>query len=97
MTACYVNSSFPVLLTILYKYADDPNKAVLASANAGGENVNRGAVLGAVMGAYHGKDKWDKSLLEGLLYKKAYDVEVSEFLSKIPAVEAISATKHSDL
>lgn len=81
MTACYVDSSFPVMLTILYKYADDPNAAVLASANAGGENVNRSAILGAVMGAAHGKEKWDEALVDGLHYGKAYEKEVPQFLA----------------
>ena len=39
---------------LYYKYADSPERAVLASANAGGENVNRNALLGAIMGAGHG-------------------------------------------
>ena len=50
MTACYIASNFPVMLKIAYKYADDPKAALLASANAGGENVNRSAILGALMG-----------------------------------------------
>jgi hypothetical protein len=35
MTACYIDSSFPALLHFAYKYADSPEKAVLANANAG--------------------------------------------------------------
>ena len=54
MSACYVRSNFPVTLLMAYKYADSPEHAVLASANAGGENVNRNALLGAIMGAGHG-------------------------------------------
>ena len=54
MSACYVRSNFPVTLLMAYKYADSPERAVLASANAGGENVNRNALLGAIMGAGHG-------------------------------------------
>ena len=55
MSACYVRSNFPVTLMMAYKYADSPERAVLASANAGGENVNRNALLGAIMGAGHGR------------------------------------------
>lgn len=39
---------------MLYKYADNPERAILANAMAGGANVGRGAVLGALMGAAHG-------------------------------------------
>jgi ADP-ribosylglycohydrolase len=60
------------MMLLAYKYADNPNVALLKGANAGGENVNRNACLGALMGAAHGFDKWDKSLIEGLKFTKDY-------------------------
>ena len=52
MVACYIDSSFPALLHFAYRYADaGPRVALLANANAGGENVARGSVLGALFGA----------------------------------------------
>jgi ADP-ribosyl-[dinitrogen reductase] hydrolase len=55
MVACYIDSSFPAMLFMLHKYADsDMATVACANANAGGENVARGAVLGAVLGARHG-------------------------------------------
>lgn len=54
MVACYIDSSFPAMLFMIYKYADDFEKGVLASANAGGENVARGAIVGCLLGANHG-------------------------------------------
>jgi len=39
------------LLLIAYRYADSTGRAILANANAGGENVARGALLGALFGA----------------------------------------------
>lgn len=54
MVACYISSSFPALLHFAYKYADSVDGALLASANAGGENVARGFALGALLGAAHG-------------------------------------------
>ena len=50
MVACYIDSSFPALLFFAYKYANSPEEAILANANAGGENVARGSLLGALMG-----------------------------------------------
>merc|ERR1712194_595394 len=51
VVACYVGGAFPALLHFTYKYAaSDVGVALLASANAGGENVHRGAVLGALLG-----------------------------------------------
>jgi ADP-ribosylglycohydrolase len=58
MVACYIDSSFPALLHFAYKYADSPEQAILANANAGGENVARGSLLGALMGAAHGMQGW---------------------------------------
>ena len=52
MVACYIDSSFPALLFFAYKYAHSAEEAILANANAGGENVARGSLLGALMGMY---------------------------------------------
>jgi len=54
MVACYIDSSFPAMLFMVYKYADSVEEAILANANAGGENVARGSLLGALIGAAHG-------------------------------------------
>ena len=54
MAACYIDDSFPAMLFMLYKYADSVEKGILANANAGGENVARGAILGFLLGANHG-------------------------------------------
>lgn len=52
MVACYIDSSFPAMLHLAYRYADmGPKTALLANANAGGENVARGSALGALLGA----------------------------------------------
>ena len=78
---CYVSSNFPVMLMLAYKYADSLEKALLASANAGGENVNRNALLGGIMGASKGMSEEVKRLLEGLVDKDALVEEVEEFVA----------------
>ncbi len=35
MVACYIQSSYPAMLYFAYKYADNFETAILASANAG--------------------------------------------------------------
>ena len=62
MAACYIDDSFPAMLFMLYKYADSVEKGILANANAGGENVARGSVFGAILGAAHGTQGWPKWL-----------------------------------
>ena len=54
MAACYIDDSFPAMLFMLYKYSDSLEKGILANANAGGENVARGAIIGFLLGANHG-------------------------------------------
>ena len=73
MVACYIDSSFPALLHLAYRYADlGPKAALLANANAGGENVARGSALGALFGAAYGVSGFPPELRE--LYNRA-DIE----------------------
>lgn len=65
------------------KYADDFEGAVLANANCGGENVHRGCVLGAVLGAYHGEKAIPAHLKDGLHDAKALRVEIEAFKAAV--------------
>jgi ADP-ribosylglycohydrolase len=69
MVACYIDSSFPAMLHLAYRYADTPATALLANANAGGENVARGSALGALIGAAHGLSGFPES--QRALYHRA--------------------------
>lgn len=59
-SACYISDSWPAVLYLAYKYRDNPRAGLLANANAGGDNVHRGAVLGVLFGLLHGRaeDDW---------------------------------------
>lgn len=65
-TACYVEDSWPAVLYLLAKYLDQPRQALEANTNLGGDNCYRGAVLGALLGAYHGSKAWPQEWVEGL-------------------------------
>ena len=82
VVACYVDSGFFAMLFMLHKYADaDLGAAALANANAGGENVARGALLGAVFGARPGaKGSAAGWCSDGLLHGKDIDAEINAFL-----------------
>lgn len=54
-SACYIDGSFPALLFLYSRYGTNIEKALLANANAGGENCHRGAVLGSLVGASLGR------------------------------------------
>lgn len=40
-SACYISDSLPALLYLLHKYAGDPQAALVAQTNVGGENCHR--------------------------------------------------------
>jgi len=68
MTACYIDSSFPALLHFVYKYGGQGiSTGLLASANAGGENVARGISLGFVLGLLHGYESIEERFVSGLI------------------------------
>ena len=80
MVACYIDSSFPALLHFSYKYANSFPEAILANANAGGENVARGSLLGAIMGAAHGMGGFPEWSTTGLKAKEQIGEEIDAFL-----------------
>ena len=82
MVACYIDSSFPAFLGMAYKYADSFEAGVLANANAGGENVARGSLLGAVLGAAHSWAGLPAWCVEGLVAKDAALTEIDALISK---------------
>jgi ADP-ribosylglycohydrolase len=66
-TACYVEHSVPAVLYLALKYHHDPEKALVVNTNLGGDNGYRGGVLGALLGAEHGKKGFPRRWVEGLL------------------------------
>jgi len=66
-TACYVEDAVPAVVYLALKYHDDPERALVANTNIGGDNAGRGAVLGALMGAAHGLESFPERWVDGLL------------------------------
>lgn len=84
IVACYIGGSFPALLHFAYKYASLPvGEALLASANAGGENVHRGAVLGTLAGAAAGKKIEVETLQKGLFNYAELHTEIEAFVRAV--------------
>jgi ADP-ribosylglycohydrolase len=67
-TACYVEDSVPAVVYLALKYHDDPQTALIANTNLGGDNAARGAVLGALLGASCGVDSFPGSWRDGLVH-----------------------------
>jgi ADP-ribosylglycohydrolase len=66
-TACYVEDSIPAVVYLALKYHDDPENALIVNTNLGGDNAARGAVLGALMGASYGIEKFPLRWIDGLV------------------------------
>lgn len=78
-------SSYPSLFHFASKYADDFESAVLANANCGGENVHRGCLLGAVLGAAYGESGIPARLKDGLKDSKLIREEIEAFAGAVAA------------
>ena len=46
-----VFEAFPAVLVLAYKYRESPELGLMVNANAGGDNVHRGILLGCLLGA----------------------------------------------
>jgi ADP-ribosylglycohydrolase len=65
--ACYLADSVPATIYLAAKYHDLPREGLIANTMLGGDNVHRGAVLGALLGAANGEEAWPGEWREGLL------------------------------
>lgn len=65
-SACYMDQSLPATLYLAMKYADAPEQGLIANTMAGGDNVGRGTVLGAFLGAANGLAGFPRRWLSGL-------------------------------
>lgn len=62
---------------------EDIEQILLANANIGGENVHRGAVLGALLGAATGRSGIPEHLLRGLKDVGALEQEIDNFVAAV--------------
>ena len=67
-------------------------QALLANANVGGENVHRGAIIGAILGARDGDEQLQQELKDGLYDKKAIAKEIDAFVESI-FKESLNSTR----
>ena len=58
---------FGSIIYLAFKYHDDVEKALIVNTNLGGDNVHRGALLGALLGAANGMESIPERWVRGLL------------------------------
>jgi ADP-ribosylglycohydrolase len=86
MVSCYLDQSLPSTLDLLAKFAPrraDVWPALLANANAGGENVHRGAILGCALGAAAGERALPAELMSGLAANAELRAEIDAFVASV--------------
>ncbi|RZW13129.1 MAG: ADP-ribosylglycohydrolase family protein, partial [Desulfobulbaceae bacterium] len=66
-SACYMEHALPAILYLAVKYAENPERGLIANTMCGGDNAGRGAILGALLGAENGIQGWPQRWLKGLL------------------------------
>ncbi len=77
-TACYPEHGLPLMLYLAYHHDSDARAALLANANAGGDNVHRGMVLGLIAGA--ARSDFPEELKNGLAAHAALATEIDAFV-----------------
>lgn len=64
--ACQTPEAFPLTLSFLLRFHDQPLEAIVRNTMAGGDNSARGMLIGLVMGAAHGTAWMPPTWTEGL-------------------------------
>jgi len=77
-TACYPEHGVPLILYFLHKNRFDFTASLLDNANAGGDNVHRGMILGLLAGA--ATDEIPESLKTGLREYEKINQEINAFV-----------------
>jgi ADP-ribosyl-[dinitrogen reductase] hydrolase len=81
--ACYITDSFPNILYLAFKYADNFSEGVLANTNCGGENCHRGSALGAILGAANGMKGIPDRFINDLKDSATIKAEIEDFLNAV--------------
>ncbi|MCB1919781.1 MAG: ADP-ribosylglycohydrolase family protein [Candidatus Competibacteraceae bacterium] len=81
--ACSIDQSFPAVLYLAARYTDDIEAALIANANAGGDNSHRGAVLGAILGAGLGFPAIPERWIQGLQARAELESEIETFIKRV--------------
>jgi len=80
-SACYPEHGLPLLLYLIIKHDFGVEESLLANANAGGDNVHRGMIMGLIAGASN--DELPDHLIEGLVAHDQLETEIDAFVAII--------------
>ena len=80
-TGCYPEQSLPILMYLIYKNGFHFKHSVMDNANAGGDCVHRGIILGMLVGA--GSEEVPNKLKTGLVEYDSINEEIEAFVKVI--------------
>jgi len=85
LCACYLSQSLPATVDLIAKYLPQNNPwfGLLANANVGGENVHRGSIIGAILGARASDSNLPAQLKEGLHNHQEIASEIDAFVKAV--------------
>jgi len=86
-TACYPEHGLPLALDLAHRHDGDPRKALLANANAGGDNVHRGMLLGLIVGAAN--VDFPRDMQTDLQDHEKLEEEIGEFVAVASATKRV--------
>jgi ADP-ribosylglycohydrolase len=87
-SGAYLLETVPSVLYILMKYAGDPEQAIIRAVNDTRDNDTIAALVGAAVGALHGKKVMPERWIEGLLGRTGEydDRHIFELLASAKAI-----------
>jgi len=68
---------------LAYRHLNDPEEAIIVSTNLGGDTVNRGAILGAILGAVNKKSAFPARWFDQLHDKNAVAAQINKFVAAV--------------
>jgi ADP-ribosylglycohydrolase len=80
-TACYPEHGLPLMLYLIVRHGVGIEESLLANANAGGDNVHRGMIMGLLVGA--SSNRLPLHLVEGLVSRHELQAEIDAFAEVI--------------
>ena len=86
-TACYPEHGLPLLLYFAKYHNVDVESTLLSNANAGGDNVHRGMVLGLIVGA--ASDELPEHFLHGMIALDELQTEIEAFTDIALSIKGI--------
>jgi ADP-ribosylglycohydrolase len=73
----HIENAFPLIIFLALKYSNDIEAGLAANAALGGDSANRGAVLGAILGAANGCEGIPGEWVEGLYFREPLETTVN--------------------